>query len=89
MSANQQSRIRWFVWSIVIAGGFLFVLITIVFPAMSTQTAAAYTRRGVEWYEERRAEASNGDLAQAAQSLNSVLEYRPSTVPSEGNFAHI
>jgi hypothetical protein len=61
----------------------------VVFPAMSTQTTALYTRIGVMEYERERMEASKGDLAHAAKSLNNVVEFRTSKVPSTGDFAQI
>jgi len=65
------------------------VVVMFIVPAMNTQTSAGYTRWGIMWYDERRAEASKGDLARAAQSLNSVMEYRPTKVPTTGDFAQI
>jgi len=65
------------------------VLVMFILPAVRTQSSALYTRIGVMWYEERRVEASKGDLTKAARSLNSVVEFRPSKVPTEGNFAQI
>src|ERR1041385_8776642 len=89
MSTNQRSRLGCFAWSLVIVGGFVMVLVMFIFPAMNTETSARYTRMGVMWYDQRRVEAFKGDLGRAAYSLNSVVEYRPTKVPSEGDFAQI
>ena len=66
-----------------------FVLLVFILPAMSTNTKAMYTRIGVQWYEQRRVEAMQGDLLQAARSLHSVVAYRPGKVPDDGHFAYV
>jgi len=68
-----------------LALGGIFALSLLILPAMGNHTEKIYTRIYVEWYEERRLEAIRGDLQQAAQSLKSVVEYKPLKVRPEGD----
>jgi len=67
-------------WLLVLGLAIVFV---IAFPAVKTE--AVYMRAYVNFYEERRLAAVQGDINQAAESLKSVAEHEPRKVSANGD----